>query len=314
MLTAREEIVYSYEKILSGSHSKNGMIMSGGMEQLPPFLCHKMIFGESFNNFPKNLNELFTGERSSILKSWKNDEACLFFLIGSTDFPFQFDLPLDGIELAKETLKKWSKIKSILDVMKIEDTNRLHYMLKWTSLIIWVQLKQEKQKVDLLTSSSFPDLPHTTFISDKALKHIPPNIIFDSDCDYALKENLYHESLHQELAALLLHNNILSSEYSASTSKKVLVPWRNNAAWEPDRVLHAIYVYSNILPMRFEYLNKNLKPDVKETLSSALSEGIGALSFLSDHMQEFKWIFTVDGKKVLKSIMAKAKNVLTTLK
>ncbi len=312
MLIKREQILLSYKDLLADAQ---GLGWREVIYDLPPFYCRRLFLVKKQDHQKYSTPGLFTGEPSSILKTWEKEEHKIRFLAKSRQFPFRFNLPLDGLTLTKNPLQKWKHVSSALNEMYTDDTTRAHYISEWTSLIIWVELEHShNNSVDLLTSSSFPDLPHTTFVSDKAMRHIPPNIIFEEESTYPLKENLFHESLHQEMAALLLHEAILSPIYSAVTSKKIPVPWRGNAHWEPDRVLHAIFVYTHILPMRLEYLLKSTDPEERETLGRAISEGIKALTYLSEKLTPYDYIFTNKGKQVFNKIINEARGVLSKIR
>ena len=102
----------------------------------------------------------------------------------------------------------------------------------WTSLVIWLELFPYSN-TDLITSSTFPHFPHCTFLSDKALRHIPPTSISSVDQVYSLAENIFHEALHQELSSTLVFRDIFAEQYSSSQAKKIKVPWRQQY-WEPD--------------------------------------------------------------------------------
>ena len=155
-------------------------------------------------------------------------------------------------------------------------------------------------------------LPHCTFVTPKALRHIPPNSVLARDSRYALRENLFHEALHQELAASLLHEDFLAQDYWSSDAQKVPVPWRGGA-WEPDRVLHAVYVYLHLLPMRREELRRASSMEERAWLTQALDGGLGALRYLLTHLGGCKYIFSKAGVSLLEELEIEAGNVLKSM-
>lgn len=136
-------------------------------------------------------------------------------------------------------------------------------------------------------------------MTETALFHIAPATIFPKKSIYALAENLYHESIHQELSFKLLSSDIFIEDFEPATSVKIEIPWRKTV-WEVDRVLHAAYVYWRLIPMRS---SKKLKALVSEEelnlISIAVQKGIENFNYLSSKLKEVDFLFTEEGKNFL---------------
>src|SRR5262249_44340527 len=141
---------------------------------------------------------------------------------------------------------------------------------------------------------------------------IPPNSILLRDSAYALCENLFHESLHQQLAASLLHADLLATNYWSSEAPRLEVPWRGGA-WEPDRVLHAIYVYMHLLPMRMEALERGVESDENGWLNTALREGASALRYLLSHIESCSQVFSERGLHIFETLRREARDLANGL-
>jgi hypothetical protein len=256
-----------------------------------------------------NEKGVFTGAENAEIEWWSYQGARVGFLVGGGEPSVVNALPLEGHRLAAELKPRKRLIFRALERMAVTEPERLHSVLSWTSLVIWMERKIGSVTT-LLTSATFPKFPHCTFLTDKSFRHIPPNSIASWDSDYALRENLYHESLHQELSALLLHRDILSEKYSAKTAPKIPIPWRG-AAWEPDRAFHAIYVYSGLLPMRMQELSTH-KPTSKPFVwtMQALNDGANVLKYLIDKLDGLSNVFTTQGQVVYDAIRTHALKTL----
>ncbi len=107
------------------------------------------------------------------------------------------------------------------------------------------------------TSVSLPALPFCSFFSEKALHHIPPGLVLDHPEMRFLAENIYHEAIHQWVNLNLLERDLFRDDYNSQHSPKVEIPWRKDydirtRFWELDRVLHALSVYTELLPYRMK--------------------------------------------------------------
>ena len=220
------------------------------------------------------------------------------------------NLPLSGHQHRALTNQTIDRIEQAIDALASEQEWRSELFFSWTSLIVFLQKNPSFEEISLLTSSTLPEFPYCTFITQKAFHHIPPNNIFERFSPYALKENLFHEALHHKLSARILHNDILTQDYDARTTAKIPVPWRGGA-WEPDRVLHAVYVYSNLLPLRMEHAAQ-ASSDHEECrwVRDSIMEGRQALLYLCDQLSNRIDIFTDLGLELYAEVQ---ENSLVTL-
>lgn len=136
--------------------------------------------------------------------------------------------------------------------------NLLSDTREFIQAVALVDLREEERKDAIcVTSVSIPDLPFCSFLSYKALFHIPPNIVVTVPDIRFLAENLYHESIHHQVTLNLLENELLQEEYHTKLSPQVAIPWREGGLsrmkyWELDRVMHAFNVYVALLPYRLK--------------------------------------------------------------
>ncbi len=178
------------------------------------------------------------------------------------------------------------------------DQDCANHIAAWMTALVWLSY-DVSASYSQLTSSSFPILPHCAFVTDKANRHIPPDTVVDRDSIYFLAENLYHEALHLELSATLLLTDVVSDSYESSEARRIQIPWRGQS-WEPDRIVHAAYVYANILRLRIKAVRAGvIEPGLGE---SAMETGLGALKYLSSKLDNCGEMFTDQGKDLLLDI------------
>ncbi|MEZ5421759.1 MAG: HEXXH motif-containing putative peptide modification protein [Pyrinomonadaceae bacterium] len=275
------------------------------VQKLPPALCRSIALDISDSYVEA---APFTGADDAFIDWLFIDEAPLGFYVGKREFPVISDLPLDGHEVS--ILAEFAKHQVTAAIKLLGEINEeyLSLLRQWTSLIVWLDRKNNFPGT-LLTSSTFPNFPHCTFVTHKSMQHIPPNNVLGFASSYALAENLFHEALHQQLAALLLHRDILTPTYSSETTSKIDVPWRGGA-WEPDRVFHATYVYSKVLLLRQERFQiDNLNPVERQWLERAIIDGTQALNYLRSALKEYSAIFTPNGSALLDAVLTHAAKV-----
>ena len=219
-------------------------------------------------------------------------------------------LPLEGHRFARPVERHEKFLVNALRLLNGLDGPFSESVHAYLSILIW--LEESEASVESLTCSSFPALPHCSFITDKALRHILPDTILPEDSPWALAENLYHESLHQQLSATILQEDILSDAYDARSAPRISVPWRNSE-WEIDRVFHALYVYSRLLPMREQYArSRDLDPLAAFYIPEAIQEGRAALAYLAEALRGFDSYFTDTGKGLVTQIVNEARKVART--
>lgn len=303
MLT-RQKVVNHY-----GELAKTAQIVTtqsdSKIEDLPPALCRLL----AMQTRAGKMEHPFTAINDSALQWIRLGEYQLAIYLADTALPVMQDLPLQGHQVSANTMLNLGYIESGLQSLYLLDETKLAFVAEWTSMIVWVE-RSSAFAGQLLTSSTFPNFPHCTFLSLKSLQHIPPNNVLGFPSDYALAENLYHEALHQELAAWLLHQPVLSDNYHSRETDKIAVPWRGGA-WEPDRVFHAIYVYSHLIPLRQMAMEKlTLQWAEKTWLKDALALGHEALAYLTREMQEHLDIFQPDSMGTVQRILSQASETI----
>ncbi|WP_157179736.1 aKG-HExxH-type peptide beta-hydroxylase [Rhizobium sp. CF142] len=190
-----------------------------------------------------------------------------------------------------------AKVGTALDILSELDVDALNSVMTWTSQIVWLEFSALSSRT-MLTSSTFPALPHCTFVTSKALRHLPPMTVQGEENPYFLAENLYHESLHQELSTWLVLGEVLDPSFDTATSRLISVPWREQR-WEPDRVLHATYVYAGILPLRRKAVSLGLVG------SDCLAEGERALEYLRSQLDACRSVLRQSGQAFLSRLSGK---------
>jgi len=296
--------------VVSAFRSDDGVlspIVDQLLRHLPPSWCEQLAFGKVVDETDE-LAVAFTGSRDSVLDWWQHlDDLSVAFLRGR-DVPFATSLPLDGHTIEPDIEPLIHRTMDVLDRFQEVDESRSRHIAEWTSMIVWM-CRARDSKTALLTSSTFPALPHCTFVTQKGFRHIPPVTIFDHDSEYALFENLYHESLHQQLASTLLHRNVLSDQYWAATATRIRVPWRGGS-WEPDRVLHAVWVYLHLVRLRREHLGRAVNARDRRFIEHALIDGCQALEYLASQLALQRTLFGPEGDAVRALVLAGASSVL----
>lgn len=189
----------------------------------------------------------------------------------------------------------------------------------FVNCIVWTEIDPRIHgKIDEITSSTFPILPFCVFVSNKALKHIPPNAVSPESSFRFLAENLLHEAVHQQVNVTLLEKDVFVSSYRSSSSPKIEIKWRANQGiarnqfWELDRVLHAIYVYIEVSKYRIVELESNEISDLeKKYFALALKTGKVALNYLLSEVLLFRDYFTIFGNNLLDGLEAEIAKIET---
>jgi hypothetical protein len=165
-------------------------------------------------------------------------------------------------------------------------------------MIVWLTVDKDRPPETELTSVALPILPHCSFITNKAIRHIPPNIIIPAVNYYALQENLFHEATHQQLSATLIFEEILTTD--GPPPEVIEIPWRKTR-WPVDRALHAAWVYRKVSSMRKDEIERGPEGGkaVEVVLSQALDEGERALIYLLKALEPHYGAFTSRGQEIL---------------
>lgn len=307
-LLSRQAVVESFTDLLA-DHYDAPESYASTVERLPPYLCQQIALDEPYS-FDEELEYAYAGEDRPDLRwsNGRNADRTVAIVEGEGIGSLTDRLPLDGHRQATNLSEVNDHTIEALERMAALEPERLEAVEDWTSLVVWLEQAPDAD-VTVLTSSTFPLLPHCTFLTEKARRHIPPNSVAEEPNDYALRENIYHEVLHQQLAATLLHRDILDPEYSAATSRRVPVPWRGSS-WEPDRALHATVVYTGLIAMREDELERDIGSQRREWLEEATAEAHDSLRHLIGRLEERRDIFTPAGDRLFESLHSDAMRML----
>lgn len=300
MLT-RSDAVYRYQQMADRLGSRNNT-RKRMLEKLPPHLIQRLLLDGTVG-WPASEEAAFSGDPTANIYWCKSKLGFVGLLSRYSLAGLSKGLELGGHQELGDLENATKNTLEALSWLEATDPDRAQKVYDWTSLIAWVELSPGSMKT-LLTSSTFPRLPHCTFISMKAQSHIPPNsVLIGSESSYALRENLYHEALHQELSSLLTLEDVLHSRYESSSAPRIPVPWRSSD-WEPDRVLHAVYVYSHLLPMRIEEATSDhVDAHEKRWLDGSVDAGAKALKYLFSELTRVKKnLFSKSGEHLLAKV------------
>jgi hypothetical protein len=272
-------------------------------EALPPKFCSSLVLGAPIPDGDWSPNTGYSRPQVSRINVGSRD---LMVLSGVDVTDLTESLPLNGhIGESNHELAIKNTSDAIGTLSKIDPSCASHVM-DWMSAVVWLSY-DASARFSQLTSSSFPALPHCAFVTEKATHHIPPNCIRDSGSTYFLAENLYHESLHLRLSAHFLLTECISPDYESTESEKIDIPWRGES-WEPDRVVHAAYVYANILPLRVRA--KEAGVVTEEIINPAIAAGIVALTHLSSRLHLCGCVFSEKSQDLLADIQQQIQQVL----
>lgn len=98
-------------------------------------------------------------------------------------------------------------------------------------------------------STTFGSPRGVTYLTQLAKKYIPPHTVLPEREVYALAENLFHESLHQELFQRIESGNFLKKNTRGKDGPLIPIPWRNSQ-WHLEHAVHTLYVYQNLRRLR----------------------------------------------------------------
>jgi hypothetical protein len=273
-----------------------------------PFLLRKRLLGQSHSS--KRITQEMVINADVIV----DHDIQLNWL--HQDFPQDVwqTLPVQSHRLAPPADDRRRTIQLALGQLNAIHPDSANLLQHYVSNIVWLELDPEHRKEnDQITSSSFPVLPWTIFVSDKARHHIPPNTVADEPSYRFFAENIFHEAVHQQVNALLLSTDIFVPDYDSSTCPKIEIAWRfnqgveRNQYWELDRTFHAAAVYIELCGFRLRELLSEKEVRQKsyeyEYFSAALKEATHALTYLCDELEHYQEYFTPKGIKVLDSLL-----------
>jgi hypothetical protein len=175
-----------------------------------------------------------------------------------------------------------------------------------------VVVEQTAQSVSIanttLTSCSLPVIPYCSFISTKALIHLPPKEIAVRPHHAWLAENVFHEAIHNALTVNILAGRIFVPTFRACDAPAVAIPWRaddvqmRNRYWPIDRVLHALLVYVGVYCLRVKMLNSDLDDMERTFLQTTLHSARISMRHLSDALRSSPAFFTKPANLAIRKV------------
>lgn len=235
---------------------------------LPPYLCRQINRKELLKDFSQSY--FYTGNSQSKLRKILIHDYELNICLSDLNLDVLSELNLWSFDIKVPSERLLKELEDALIHLESIYAPAWKTVSQQTSMIVWLTPKKMTPPEDLFSCCSFHQLPHCTFLTDLALRHIPANVVFKKNSTYALQENLYHESLHQELCEIIDNHNLFLVDRSELLSIQVSVPWRATE-WALEKAVHAFYVYAHLLKMRSHVVNEAL---VSEDFEDALEKGI----------------------------------------
>lgn len=241
-----------------------------------------------------------------------NIEKDNFYFIIDDNNKILINSLISSHEMAQKNSElKSQDIKNSLCLIKKLNENYYNIISNFVTNIWNVKIKKEYLNLESqLTSCTFPSMPFSIFLSNKALFHIPPKNIFDENSLALLAENIYHEAVHSAINYQILYDDIFIDEYDSKKSEKILIPWRQNQieernkAWEIDRVYHATIVYRNVIDFRKSILYTDfISEKEKEFIQDSIPSAIKSYNFLLKELNNKKKYFTKNGLKSLSELI-----------
>ncbi len=182
----RAEVILAYKRLAQEKQRADPSV-DRLIEQLPPYLCYQLLRGGEWDSISSNGCDAWTGMNDFKPAVWQG----LVLSERGIESGLLCQLQLNGHgPIGAPGIFRWLTLA--LEELAAKDPERFSYIQTWTSLVVWLlrdlHFPSEKQ----LTSVSIPIFPHCTFVTEKALVHIPPKTIVPAVTLYALQENLFH--------------------------------------------------------------------------------------------------------------------------
>jgi len=275
-----------------------------GGNPLPPFLCRRLAFGDPVIGLDCDWAEAMAGNAQSAVETIDAGGHRLH-CCSSGISPRLFEiLPIDGHRAAALTPHRIDALSRALNQLAAvgDSSLSIDIVSDFTGMLLWVA----SDRPDGLTSSSFPQLPHLSLITDHVMRILLPNTLTGSDSIWALAEDLVHEALHQQLSATIIEHDVFTDDYDAVSGPRIKIYWRDET-WTLDRAVHALHVYSGVVRLRREALQGSvLSEQDRRHVEQALPEAQDAMAFLRDAVPKHARYFTDDGRALLNEICRQA--------
>ncbi len=149
-----------------------------------------------------------------------------------------------------------------------------------------------------ISSTTFYELPFISFITNAAFRTIAPAVVFPANYGYALFENLYHESLHQQLIITLCCSTEGLFKRPPGSNYSIHIPWRN-INWTLEHSLQAAYVYIHLLFTRIKQYKLEKEQHYKQLLNEAINQAKYALNILINGLIQHKSAFNEEDLAII---------------
>jgi hypothetical protein len=160
---------------------------------------------------------------------------------------------LDHCEVETFSVRDLSLLQIALQ--NLQEAFPLAYETIERNTVVLVKIRSEKPFV---SSTTYLEILGCTFISDWAFQFLPPTFQLGNGDLYPIQENLYHESLHQQLMLQINQWEVFDRTQKPESYGQIFVPWHNKF-WSFEHALHAYYVYKMIAPMRRHFAGEREK-------------------------------------------------------
>ncbi|MER7759177.1 hypothetical protein [Streptomyces sp. NPDC097619] len=231
--------------------------------------------------------------------------ACFDWLDDDLPPAIASEINLTDYSILKHTPERREALTQALERLAAAHPEDFSRVREFVRALLWVGVKPGTAAASL-TSSSDPALPYVIVFSEKARHHIPPNTVDTEPSGLFLAENLLHEAVHQSVSFHVLQHPVFVQGYSSRTSPKIEIAWRaaqgvaRNQFWEVDRAFHATCVYNRLLRFRRTELDRDdLAAHERKGFQDAYAEGLPAVRYLMDRLEDHTAHFTEHGQALL---------------
>lgn len=240
LVTGRSEVVGTYGRLGSA-------FLREGNVDLPPFACRAALAGRGVAYRAPSEALSFTGTDAELTRLPPFlDGLPGIVLPCDVDGAVLEQVGLAGCQVVPVAGKRLALLQQALVMLREVGGEPLSVIGNFVSMVCWIRPKSGGGVG--VSSTSFYEFPHCVFLSDLGARHIAPDFMLGSASGYALLDNLYHESLHQQLIATLRGRAFFTPE-ARNVVDAVYVPWRRTH-WGAEHAVHALLVYSKVAELR----------------------------------------------------------------
>lgn len=257
----------------------------------------------SNENSKNKLDVIQTNSKSCLIEKNKS-----FFLSDGYLEPV-FDLSIEELSFLQLPDYKISTIQANHSFIKRAVTKigmilsePFNVIKQHTNYLAIIEPLREKT-CNIISSTTFYDYPFCTFFARYGYFYMPPNIIFHEPNDYVIFDNLYHESLHQQLLIQIMLGKIFINHKFLSRDEIIPIPWRNSK-WTIEHALQAAYVYIHLYHSRLVYSLSLKEGNELSKMNEAITSSKKNAIYLFDQLIRLKNIFTQEGYSLITQLMS----------